>query len=178
MNGCIRAGSGLSDGRQCDRRFLNRANCETRIELEIPDEKTGTPQKQVAYAPFLFVNKRSWGPLVRSFYRPRGLFLFISFVPRRYRTSSRCQSIENAVLKDPFQVCPFPCSAFSFSDCPSIYSLETPQFMHVTWNLAYSGSTPEKLLLADIVALAHAYNVTDTDFNKAKSQQLAEIGGQ
>ncbi|RXW19290.1 hypothetical protein EST38_g6566 [Candolleomyces aberdarensis] len=63
-NGCIKAELGApKDGRKCIRQFESRANCEARIELEIPDEKTSTPQKQVAYAPFLFVNRRSWGPL-------------------------------------------------------------------------------------------------------------------
>jgi hypothetical protein len=54
------------DGRRCFRQFAALANCETRIELDIPDEKTGTTQKQVAYAPFLFANRHTWGPLVRS----------------------------------------------------------------------------------------------------------------
>ncbi|KAJ2929921.1 hypothetical protein H1R20_g7160, partial [Candolleomyces eurysporus] len=109
MNGCTRAGGGLRDGRRCSRQFLNRANCEARIELEIPDEKTSTSRKQVAYAPFLFVNSRSWGPL---------------------------------------DMIPMPVDR---EHCPEGSVPETPQFMQVTWNLAYSGSTAEKLLLADFL---------------------------
>ncbi|KAJ2932394.1 hypothetical protein H1R20_g4724, partial [Candolleomyces eurysporus] len=132
MNGCTRAGGGLRDGRRCSRQFLNRANCEARIELEIPDEKTSTSRKQVAYAPFLFVNSRSWGPL---------------------------------------DMIPMPVDR---EHCPEGSVPETPQFMSVTWNLAYSGSTAEKLPLADFLGAANTYNTTDTEFNKLKAQQSAE----
>jgi hypothetical protein len=49
--------------------------------------------------------------------------------------------------------------------------------MHVTWNLAYSGSTPEKLLLADELARANqgTLNATATEAEKVQAQQLAEF---
>jgi hypothetical protein len=47
--------------------------------------------------------------------------------------------------------------------------------MHVTWNLAYSGSTAEKLLLSEILGAANTYNTTDTEFKKIKAQQSVEV---
>ncbi|RXW19303.1 hypothetical protein EST38_g6558 [Candolleomyces aberdarensis] len=132
INGCTRAGGDLRDGRKCSRRFLTRANCEARIELEIPDEKTSTSQKQVAYAPFLSVNSHSWGPL---------------------------------------DIIPMPVDR---EHCPEGSVPETPQFMPVTWNLAYSGSTAEKLLLAEVLSAGRRYNTTDTEFNKLQAQQSVE----
>ncbi|KAJ2932404.1 hypothetical protein H1R20_g4725, partial [Candolleomyces eurysporus] len=132
INGCTRAEGDLRDGRRCSRRFLTRANCETRIELEILDEKTSTSQKQVAYAPFLSVNSRSWGPL---------------------------------------DVIPMPVDR---EHCPEGSVPGTPQFMQVTWNLAYSGSTAEKLLLAEVLSAGSRYNTTDTEFKKLKAQQNIE----
>ncbi|KAJ2929904.1 hypothetical protein H1R20_g7159, partial [Candolleomyces eurysporus] len=132
INGCTRAGGGLRDGRRCGRQFFNRANCETRIELEIPDEKTSTSRKQVAYAPFLSVNSHSWGPL---------------------------------------DIIPMPVDR---EHCPEGSVPEAPQFMQVTWNLAYSGSTAEKLLLAEVLGVFNTYNTTDTEFNKFEAQEFVE----
>jgi hypothetical protein len=47
--------------------------------------------------------------------------------------------------------------------------------MHVTWNLAYSGSTAEKLLLSEILSAANTYNTTDTEFKKIKAQESVEV---
>ncbi|KAJ2932378.1 hypothetical protein H1R20_g4723, partial [Candolleomyces eurysporus] len=132
INGCTRAGGGLRDGRRCGRQFFNRANCETRIELEIPDEKSSTSRKQVAYAPFLSVNSHSWGPL---------------------------------------DIIPMPVDR---EHCPEGSVPETPQFMQVMWNMAYSGSTAEKLLLAEVLGVLNTYNTTDTEFNKFEAQEFVE----
>jgi hypothetical protein len=65
LNGCIAFNKEtVRDVRGCHRTFNERANAETKIELEVPDEKTGEKQKQYAYAPFLDVSPRAWGPLV------------------------------------------------------------------------------------------------------------------
>ncbi|KAF5318932.1 hypothetical protein D9611_013689 [Ephemerocybe angulata] len=52
-----------ADERKCYRDFYTRANAETRIDLLVPDEKTGKNVTQAAYAPFLDVSPASWGPL-------------------------------------------------------------------------------------------------------------------
>ena len=70
LNGCIAFNKEtVRDVRGCHRTFNERANAETKVELEVPDEKTGEKQKQYAYTPFLDVSPRAWGPLVIVFLR-------------------------------------------------------------------------------------------------------------
>jgi uncharacterized protein YdgA (DUF945 family) len=46
--------------------------------------------------------------------------------------------------------------------------------LNVTWNIAYSGSTAEKLELSEFVAPYSRFNVTDTEFNKAETQLIVQ----
>lgn len=73
FNGCIDAYStsehswGIQplDVRNCDRSFRMRANMETKIKVKIPPvEEQGRPVFAWAYAPFMDVVPRSWGPMV------------------------------------------------------------------------------------------------------------------
>ncbi|KAJ2919112.1 hypothetical protein MD484_g1294, partial [Candolleomyces efflorescens] len=127
FNGCP---DYAGDGRKCHRTFRSRANCETEIELEIPDEKTGLNVTQFAYAPYLHVNRLSRGPL---------------------------------------DLVPVPLNREGCPDNPII-----EDHLNVTWNIAYSGSTAEKLELSDFVASYSEFNVTDTDFKKAEAQVVAQ----
>ena len=175
LNGCAMEGGGVRSGLKCFREFHSRANCETRIELEVPDEKTGTSQNQTAYAPFLIAIEGPWGPSVCGMLLSLILAVIYELAgPRPNAGQSRAlpRGIRSwSVLGHDYMkhvVLVFRLSSVS---------LEAPRFMHVTWDLAYSGSTPEKLDLADAMAEASAGKLdpTATESEKAQAQQLAEL---
>ncbi|TEB26708.1 hypothetical protein FA13DRAFT_1776774 [Coprinellus micaceus] len=134
LNGCIAFNKEtVRDVRGCHRTFNERANAETKIELEFPDEKTGEKPKQYAYAPFLDVSPRAWGPLD----------LVAMPVNREHCTVS--------------------------ARVPT-----SPKTLRVKWKVAFSASSPGRLVLANVVGYMAKYNMTDTDFNKAKAQYTAQ----
>ncbi|KAJ2935885.1 hypothetical protein H1R20_g1208, partial [Candolleomyces eurysporus] len=55
--------------------------------------------------------------------------------------------------------------------CPDTPAVE--DHLNVTWNIAYSGSTAEKLEFSEFIAFSR-FNLTDTEFNKAQAQQSVE----
>ncbi|KAJ3520164.1 hypothetical protein NMY22_g12871 [Coprinellus aureogranulatus] len=131
LNGCIAFNKAtVKDIRGCHRTFNERANAETKIELEIPDYETGEKHKQYAYAPFMDTSPRAWGPLD----------LVAMPVNREH-----CEKADT-----------------------------TPKTLRVKWKLAFSSSSPGRLVLANVVGFMAKYNMTDTEFNKAKAQHNAQ----
>ena len=59
--------------------------------------------------------------------------------------------------------------------CPVSARLPTsPKTLRVKWKVAFSASSPGRLVLANVVGYMAKYNMTDTDFNKAKAQYTAQ----
>jgi hypothetical protein len=50
--------------------------------------------------------------------------------------------------------------------------------MNVTWSLAYSGSTADKLLLAGVLGTLQKYDTMGTEFEKFKAQRAVEVARQ
>lgn len=50
----------------------------------------------------------------------------------------------------------------------------SPKTLRVKWKVAFSASSPGRLVLANVVGYMAKYNMTDTDFNKAKAQYTAQ----
>lgn len=49
-----------------------------------------------------------------------------------------------------------------------------PKTLKVKWKVAFSSSSPGRLVLANVVGFMAKYNMTDTEFNKAKAQHTAQ----
>ncbi|KAF6754770.1 hypothetical protein DFP72DRAFT_898713 [Ephemerocybe angulata] len=144
-NGCLLAQklnmtAPQRDERNCYRTFSSRANCETLIRLLIPTEKSGEKKPEAAYAPFIDVTPRNWGPLD----------LVPIPVDREHCAHAESSSAEGVTV-------------------------EEQKYLNVTWNVAYSASSPAKLFIADTVGRFNSgYNTTDTEFQKARMQQIVE----
>ena len=50
------------------------------------------------------------------------------------------------------------------------------EYVDITWNIAFSGRTPDKILLADTLSgSAPEYNMTDTETNRLITHSNVEI---
>lgn len=57
-----------------------------------------------------------------------------------------------------------------------ILALTDKEFMDVTWHLSYSGRTPSKLFLADIVQFSPiAVNLNQSEYQKAMAHDATEL---
>ncbi|KAF6745662.1 hypothetical protein DFP72DRAFT_925470 [Ephemerocybe angulata] len=74
----------------------------------------------------------------------------------------------------PLDLVPLPVSRESCSGGSESVKEGKPKTFDVVWNVAFSASSPLRVLLAENIGSAYDYNVTDTEFNKARAQTLVE----
>ncbi|KAJ7245094.1 hypothetical protein C8J57DRAFT_1524589 [Mycena rebaudengoi] len=125
----------------CDRTYTKNGNWETRLELKVPDEVTGEPLTEWAYAPYIGYAASSAGPKD------------ISAVPVM---RENCTQFENTSSTDPGAVdlqIPTMFGAYSSAD-----------FITINWQLSYSGRSPLKYLGADLIVRPKRLPYNETDY--------------
>ncbi|KAJ6632547.1 hypothetical protein B0H10DRAFT_1977759 [Mycena sp. CBHHK59/15] len=131
---CGQSAHTTPDNNLCQRSYITNGNWETRVELQIPDNKTGEPRTEWAYAPYIGHGAFSSGPK--------------DLVPLPV-TREKC-----------------------------IGSQETthdPEFIDIDWHLSYSGRTPGKFVVTELIPKSHRVGHLESEYKKAKVHDKAEL---